>query len=206
MFLLHVKSAALLLAGSHCWGPGVAVRKRVHWRDLPRPTVWPWTPGKDVWTCFLNCLLTTIAISLATQPICFTGRQLRPPKPKLARIGQQDIFLSHVQTGTVTHRICKVTTQRGSTELLSLLVMAIETACASSLWRGALEVSQNCCCRQQAAVTADSSAAALLSCQRTQISHVPCSYLYLLSSPVKDMESWIKDPLAWQGWKNRVRR
>lgn len=57
--------------------------------------------------------------------------------------------------------------QRDSAELLSLLMMAIERACESSLWKGALEVSQNCCCMQQAVVRADSSAAALLSCQRT---------------------------------------
>jgi len=129
------------------------------------------------------------AVSLATQPLRFVGRQLRTSKTKPARIDQQDIFHSHRQIGAVTHLICKVTTQRDSAEVLSLLLVAVETACANPLWRGALEVSQNCCCRQQAAARADGSAATLLSCQRTQISHVPCSYLCLPSSPVEGMES-----------------
>lgn len=54
-------------------------------------------------------------------------------------------------------------------------------------------MAQNCCCRQQAAVRAGASIAALLSCQRTQFSHVQqeIQVLYFTVTAVS--------PVSWFG-------
>lgn len=61
-----MKPAAILIAGSHCSGPGVDVRMGAHLRDVLGWADCLWTSGRDV--CFLFFLLTSrdAAISLAT--------------------------------------------------------------------------------------------------------------------------------------------